>query len=151
MQQWWRSLFVCSIALLTSCTTSPPREAAEPSIRSALPGRWDWADASPRCGDSAAQFAFAEEDRQVRVHVPAGVYLGTTPLGPDATYQIVREWPRVLRMRMLGETRLTETGDLAVWDLVLLDVNSFCWRRTDWKPEACTKRLTRCEVSRAGS
>ena len=60
MQQWWRSLFVCSIALLTSCATSPPREAAEPSIRSALPGRWDWDDASPRCGDSAAQFAFSE-------------------------------------------------------------------------------------------
>jgi len=151
MQQWWRSLFVCSIALLSSCATSPPHAGAEPSIRSALPGRWDWADASPRCGDSAAQFVFAEEDRQVRVHVPAGVYLGTTPLGADATYQIVREWPRVLRMRMLGETRLTETGDLAVWDLVLLDVDSFCWRRTDWKPEACTKRLTRCEMSRAGS
>ena len=141
MQQWWRSLFVCSISLLTSCTTSPPRETAEPSIRTALPGRWDWADASPRCGDSAAQFAFAEEDRQVRVHVPAGVYLGTTPLGADATYQIVREWPRVLRMRMLGETRRTETGDLVEWDLVLLDVDSFCWRRTDWKPEDLPSRL----------
>jgi hypothetical protein len=143
--------FVCSIALLASCATSPSREAAELSIRSALPGRWDWADASPRCGDSAAQFEFSEAGSELRVHVATGVYLDSTPLGPDATYRIMGESPRVMRMHMLGEIRRTESGDLVVWDLVLLDADAFCWRRTDWRPEACTKRLTRCEARRAGS
>jgi hypothetical protein len=151
MQPGWRLPFACSIALLASCASSPSRDATDVSIRSALPGRWDWAEASPRCGDSAAQFAFSEAGPELRVHVPTGVYLGSTPLGPDATYRIVSESPRVMRMHMLGETRRTETGDLVVWDLVLLEADSFCWRRTDWPPEACTKRLTRCEVSRAGS
>jgi hypothetical protein len=151
MQPGWRLPFACSIALLASCASSPSRDATGVSIRPALPGRWDWAEASPRCGDSAAQFAFSEGGSELRVHVQTGVYLGSTPLGPDATYRIVGESPRVMRMHMLGETRRTETGDLVVWDLVLLDANSFCWRRTDWPPEACTKQLTRCEASRAGS
>jgi hypothetical protein len=151
MQPGWRLPFACSIALLASCASSPPKEAVELSIRSVLPGRWDWAEASPRCGESAAQFAFSEASSELRVHVPTGVYLDRTLLGPDATYRIVGESPRVMRMHMLGETRRTETGDLVVWDLVLLDADSFCWHRTDWPPEACTKRLTRCEASRAGS
>ena len=100
---------------------------------------------------SAARFAFSEAGSELHVHVPTGVYLDSTALGPDATYRIVGEASRVMRMQMVGEVRRTETGDLVVWDLVLLDADSFCWRRVDWPPEACTKRLTRCEVDRAGS
>lgn len=78
----WESVVVCSVALVTGCATSPPRETVESSIRSALPGDWDWADASARFGDSAAQFHFSEDGWQVRAHVATGVYLDSTLLGP---------------------------------------------------------------------
>lgn len=48
------------------------------------------------------------------------------------------------RMRLIGEDRRTDAGELVVWDLVVLPAERYCWRRTDWAEDACTAPLTRC-------
>jgi hypothetical protein len=133
--------------MLIGCAAQPTAEdkaSAASSIRAQLPGRWDWPEASPRCGDNTAELSFTDDGKSLRVRVATGVYIGTTPLGPEAKYTILTESPTVLRMRLDGETRQTAAGTIVVWDAVLLDPDQFCWHRADWKSDVCTKPLLRC-------
>ena len=140
--------FVASVsALVAGCAataTHPVSRTGPLSVRDQLPGRWDWVDASPRCGASAARFSFSADGQQVRVWVSTGVYVGEVALGSAAAYEIIDEAPNAMRLRLIGETRSTEAGVPVVWDLILLDADRFCWHRTDWQGGACTKPLTRC-------
>jgi hypothetical protein len=142
------ALIVASLPLvLAGCASQPSAEdkaSTASSIRSRLPGRWDWAETSPRCGDSAAELSFTDDGQGLRVRVATGVYIGTTLLGPEAKYTILAESQDVLRMQLDGETRQTAAGTIVVWDVVLLDPDQFCWHRADWKSDVCTKPLLRC-------
>ena len=40
--------------------------------------------------------------------------------------------------------RLKDISTRVKWDLVMLNINQFCWHRTDWAPHACTKPMSRC-------
>jgi hypothetical protein len=142
-----RLIVASAAALMAGCAataTHPVSTTGPLSVRDQLPGRWDWVDAAPRCGASAAQLSFSADGQQVRVWVPTGVYLGEVALGPAAAYEIIDEAPAAMRLRLIGETRSTEAGVPVVWDLFLLDADRFCWHRTDWQVGACTKPLTRC-------
>lgn len=142
------ALIVASLPLmLAGCVSQPTvddKASTASSIRAQLPGRWDWADSSPRCGDTAAELSFTDDGQGLRVRVATGVYIGTTLLGPEAKYAILVESPTVLRMQLDGETRQTTAGAVVVWDVVLLDPNQFCWHRADWKSDVCTKPMQRC-------
>lgn len=144
---WQRILVSIVFALMAGCATTVPNPVPNteaPSVRDHLPGRWDRTDASPRCDLEAAQYSFSADGRQVRVWVPTGIYLGEVALGPTAAYEIIDATPGVMRMSLIGETRSTEAGLPVVWDLLMLDTDSFCWHRTDWPVGACTKLWTRC-------
>ena len=58
-------------------------------------------------------------------------------------YRVLQSEPD-LRMAIEGETRMTPTGELVVWDLVLLSPDRYCWHRTDWPHGGCTKAIVRC-------
>ena len=65
---------------------------------------------------------------------------------PDATYQGLYWGEDSGTSIIRGEERLTENGDKVVWQLNLIDDNTYCWRRTDWPSHACTKSILRCEA-----
>ena len=144
----------CVVVLLVACASAPDDKASSiqpPSVRADLPGRWDWVQASPRCGDTGGEYSFSADGRQLLVHVPAGVWFGTEPAGQHVTYEVLDELQGTLRVRAIGEPRKTDSGDTVVWDLVMLKRDAFCWHRTDWKAGECTERLTRCEAGDSGS
>jgi hypothetical protein len=134
------ALIVCVTALLAACATAPEGVTA----RSQLPGKWDWEKSEPRCGDAAGTFSFSPDGRQVRVNVPAAKDLGTGTSGRDVVYEVLAEEGKTMRLRAVGETRKTDAGVPVEWNLLMLNADTFCWRRTDWKAGACTALLKRC-------
>lgn len=133
--------------MLAGCASQPTandKSSTASPIRSQLPGRWDWAEASPRCGDTAAELSLTDDGDGLRVRVATGVYIGTILLGPEAKYTILAESQEVLRVQLDGETRRTAAGAVVLWDVVLLDPDQFCWHRADWTSDVCTKPLRRC-------
>jgi hypothetical protein len=120
------ALIVCVTALLAACATAPEGVTA----RSQLPGKWDWEKSEPRCGDAAGAFSFSPDGRQVRVN--------------DVVYEVLADEGKTMRLRAVGETRKTDAGVPVEWNLLMLNADTFCWRRTDWKAGACTALLQRC-------
>lgn len=115
------------------------------SIRDDLPGTWGWAHSEHRCDSGSTKYSFSEDGRQLYASSPGPMYLDENTRADDSIYEIIDELPTVMRMRIIGEVRKTDQGQLVVWDLVLKDKDTFCWHRTDWPAGACTKNLTRCE------
>lgn len=125
------ALVVCVAALVAACATAPDGVTA----RSQLPGKWDWETSQPRCGDAAGTFWFAADGRQVHVNVPAG---------RNVVYDVLADEGQTMRLRVVGEARTTDAGTPIEWDLVMLNPDTFCWRRTDWTAGTCTALLKRC-------
>ena len=117
---------ICCTGLLAACATTPENVTA----RSQLPGKWDWEKSEPRCGEAAGTFSFSPDGRQLRVN--------------DIVYEVLADQGKTLRLRVVGETRSTDAGAPVEWDLLMLNADTFCWRRTDWKAGACTALLRRC-------
>ena len=120
------ALIVCVAALVAACATSPEGVTA----RSQLPGKWDWETSEPRCGEAAGTFSFSPDGRQVHVN--------------DIVYEVLSDQGKTLRLRVVGEMRKTDAGVPVEWDLLMLNADTFCWRRTDWTAGACTALLKRC-------
>jgi len=120
------ALIVCVAALVAACATAPEVVTA----RSQLPGKWDWEKSEPRCGEAAGTFSFSPDGGQVRVN--------------DIVYEVLADQGKTLRLRVVGETRKTDAGVPVEWDLLMLNADTFCWRRTDWTAGACTALLRRC-------
>jgi len=120
------ALIVCVAALVAACATAPEVVTA----RSQLPGKWDWEKSEPRCGEAAGTFSLSPDGGQVRVN--------------DIVYEVLADQGKTLRLRVVGETRKTDAGVPVEWDLLMLNADTFCWRRTDWTASACTALLRRC-------
>jgi hypothetical protein len=120
------ALIVCVAALVAACATAPEVVTA----RSQLPGKWDWEKSEPRCGEAAGTFSLSPDGGQVRVN--------------DIVYEVLADQGKTLRLRVVGETRKTDAGVPVEWDLLMLNADTFCWRRTDWTAGACTALLRRC-------
>ena len=131
---------VCVAALLAACATSP----AGVTARSQLPGKWDWEKSEPRCGDATGTFSFSADGQQVRVSVAAGTGRGANAAGRDVVYDVLADEGKTMRVRAVGEMRKTDAGAPVEWDLVMLNPDTFCWRRADWQSGRCTQLLMRC-------
>lgn len=117
---------ICCTSLLAACATTPESVTA----RSQLPGKRDWEQSEPRCGSSAGTFSFSPDGRQVHVN--------------EIVYEVLSDQGKTLRLRVVGEMRKTDAGVPVEWDLLMLNADTFCWRRTDWTAGACTALLKRC-------
>lgn len=111
-------------------------------IREILSGDW-----TPSvCTESHRGISFSDDGKQMFIVSRQGL-LGAQRGGmvsEVATYQILEESERVLRMQMDKEDRLDEDGNPVVWDLVLINEDTFCWHRTDWRAGSCTLNRVRC-------
>jgi hypothetical protein len=115
-----------------------------PTIFTVLPGSWGWKDSDQvGCATNPHQLSFTK-NRQLMLLTTKKPFDG--PDGrPMSTvrYRVLETSPH-LRMSIEGETRTTPSGDLVVWDLVMLSNDRYCWHRTDWPQGSCTKTNERC-------
>ncbi|MEM8661098.1 MAG: hypothetical protein AAGF35_09450 [Pseudomonadota bacterium] len=63
------------------------------------------------------------------------------------TYQIIGHSENGLRAVLEGEERRTPSGNVVVWNLLLMNKNEFCWHRADWRKGSCTNPLKRCNIA----
>lgn len=131
---------VALVALLsTGAAASEPRaEALSPY--DVLPGQWGWSSAE--CKRMPEKISFTKGGKRMHLRHAASTE------GPIevklASYTVTGRKGNALAMRMDGEDRRDDAGNLVSWDAVVLDQNTYCWRRSDWAPTSCTKRITRC-------
>lgn len=101
-------------------------------------GSWGWVEGKNTCATNPHSINFSD-DRSTMYYSWRHTY-------PDATYQVLYWGEDSVTSIIRGEERLTENGDKVVWQLNLIDDNTYCWRRTDWPSHACTKSILRCEA-----
>ena len=108
-----------------------------------LPGRRGWSSAE--CNRMPASISFAKGGKRMHVRHPTEL---EGPIEVKLTsYTVTGRSGNALAMRMDNEDRRDDAGNLVAWDAVILDRDTYCWRRSDWKPGNCTKPLTRCPAS----
>lgn len=120
----------------------PPHEStpADEWLATLLPGTWATRIDGHACDENPHKVSLGEDGKvfSVRFRQP--------PLEDSKdlfSYSVIDFGDDFLRMKMDGETRKTDAGELVVWDLALVSPDSYCWRRTDW-PSSCSELRTRC-------
>lgn len=129
------------LVLLFGCATSSPVE--EPTIFSQLTGNWDTEDASTCESFRAISFS---DDHKVMISTYSEIgYATETDAREQFIYDVLEVGESELRLELEEESRLDSEGNPVVWILRLVDENTFCWGRDDWRPGGCTPPRIRCE------
>ena len=124
-----------------SAVSAPERPALFDELET---GQWGWSQGKNRCDDNPHSIEFSDDGREMlltRAHSTrnfAGAMVRTS------RYDVLDVQDGVVRMKLRGEGRRTEEGELVVWDLRLLGPSAYCWHRTDWPAADCTNRVVRC-------
>jgi hypothetical protein len=108
-------------------------------------GVWDWSGADGFCSSDPHTISFTPDRRYM-------VLTFKKPEKEKSTGQVVRYEIRghtrsSIRGFIEDETRRTESGELVVWDLVLMSPNEYRWHRKDWEEGGYTKGVLRCPPS----
>ena len=107
-------------------------------------GTWDWAAAEGFCKKNPHTISFSG-DRQVMTLRSPEPYADSAGVQHWATEYEIREVTRGrIRGFIRGETRRTGDGTPVVWDLVLVDADTYRWHRTDWPWGGYTPLVRRC-------
>jgi hypothetical protein len=114
------------------------------SLEDNLSGRWDWTTETTPCADSAHTIAFSSDGKVMTITQEQPVVDSTGRDWTVATYDILSKTLSRIRGVIRGERRLTDDGAPVVWDLVVVDANTYVWHRTDWPPWGYTARVIRC-------
>ncbi len=130
--------------IVSGCVSTPPRGKTELSnLRKSIVGPWAWN--SENCEKSPQIYSFSEDGSKMYVDSGEGLNLGNRNKKLyRVIYNILDEQVNVLRTSIEGEDRFLDISTKVKWDLVLKSNNQFCWHRTDWAPQACTKPVHKC-------
>ncbi|OCQ23761.1 hypothetical protein A7985_07420 [Pseudoalteromonas luteoviolacea] len=119
----------------------------EDDIRSVLAGKWGWASQKNKCApEHSITITFNDTGSKMYHSSQSGLALTTSEETYDRiVYSILAEGDKLLRTIVINETQKTEEGEMFLWDLILKDDKSFCWKQSEWPEGHCTERLVRCE------
>jgi hypothetical protein len=118
----------------------PAATSAQEDVFGRVAGTWRWEYRADDCQENPHTISFSEDRRFMILSYPLSKDTHTV------RYEILAIGPSAIRGKMLGETRTTPAGQTVVWDLVLVTPDSYCWHRTDWAPDGCTRLNVRCPV-----
>ena len=133
-----RHFVLVFLVLAQGCATNHTSKELQP-LRDLLVG--EWSQSKRGCRVLPAVKTFSDDGKFMFVNSIDSEKSGAE----EIKYVILSESERVMRMRIDGELRKTPSGELVVWDLIVHNENQFCWRRTDWPMNACTKKVKRCK------
>ena len=114
---------------------------SRPTLREAAAGVWGFEAAGASCKDNPHTITFSADGGEMTLQYTKS-FDGKPPV--QAKYKILADGEDYLRMSMYGEDRKTDSGELVVWDLLMLSYDSYCWHRTDWSENGCTQPASRC-------
>ncbi len=132
-----------ALALLLALAT--PGAAAALTAEE-MAGEWESVDGSNNtCAANPARLSVQRGPDHVIFDWPEPFAVYDGSIRDRVDYDILEERPDALVLRLEGETRRTDDGDMVVW---LLRPNAardtFCWGRTDWPVIRCEHPYRRC-------
>ncbi|WP_434950578.1 hypothetical protein ACRWQL_13855 [Shewanella sp. HL-SH4] len=118
----------------------------EDNIRKSLIGKWDWSNQEDSCNtDHVINISFNDTGTKMYHSSQSGMRLTTSDESyEEIVYSILSEGDKYLRTIVINETQKTDNGEMFLWDLVLKDDNSFCWKQSEWPEGHCTEKLIKC-------
>jgi hypothetical protein len=137
--------FPALMAIVLLLAWQPWHSYAEPagtSIFRAVAGSWDWEGADGFCSTNPHTISFSPDT--------SIMYLtGRLPWSDKdttrvAVYDLFEHTQNRIQGKIRGETRLDESGQPVVWDLILTSHDSYQWHRVGWASSARTKTVRRC-------
>jgi len=146
-----RAFFIATAIALTGCATAPTTNvesqfASSASIFTRVAGTWAYLDKSGKVDCKSNETISFSRDLSVATFKSTEPYImGDGSKSDTVTYKVLHAQGNVITMFINGETRTTEGGDPVVWSLVLLDAQTFVWRRTDWPAGDSTNPRIRCD------
>ena len=114
------------------------------SLEDNLSGRWDWTTETVPCADSAHTIAFSSDGKVMTITQDNPVVDSAGRDWTVTTYDVVSKTESRIRGKIRDEPRRTEDGIPVVWDLVVVDSNTYLWHRTDWPAWGYTAPVIRC-------
>jgi hypothetical protein len=99
-------------------------------------GSWGWSEGNGTCDKNPHTIRFSEDQTLM--------YYNWRHTHKEVTYNILYADKRSFTSIIKGEERHTESGDKVIWQLNVIDRNTYCWRRTDWPSHACTPNIVQC-------
>ena len=118
----------------------------EDNIRKSLIGKWDWSNQEDSCNtDHVINISFNDTGTKMYHSSQSGMRLTTSDESyEEIVYSILSEGDKYLRTIVINETQKTDNGEMFLWDLVLKDDKSFCWKQSEWPEGHCTEKLIKC-------
>ena len=129
------------VGLLFGCASSPTMHS--PSTFSTLVGNWTTKD--PLTCESYRAISFSNDRQTMTATFPNVGSVTKTDARRKFEYDILDVHESSLRMALRNEPRLDADGNPVVWVLKLIDENTFCWGRDDWRPDGCTPPRFKCK------
>ena len=139
-----RNLLLCVplLTLMFGCATTTPVE--EPAIFGKLTGGWD--TKGPSACESFRAISFSD-DKKVMIATYSNIgYASKNDARKHFKYEVLEVRKSELRLALEDEPRLDADGNPVVWILRLVDDDTFCWGRDDWRPSGCTRTRIRCKT-----
>ncbi len=137
------SYWAAAASLLSvACATTP---TSGDDWAAVLYGSWGWTQGELTCEANPHEIAFSSGRRFIDLEFREPVPGARGTPERHYRYRVLKLGSSSARMQIEGETRMTDEGELVVWDLVMLTHDEYCWHRTDWPAGACTARIARCD------
>lgn len=138
-------------AFIAGCQAGPPAassDADSPSIQRDLPGVWGRGGKNNRasCVNEPHTISFSD-DGEFMLFTWTEQAGGVEELQKTTLrYRILRTG-KTFRIIQEGERDRNWAGNLRVLDIVMLTRDSYCYRRPEWRPAACSTPRRRCPAS----
>ncbi len=107
-------------------------------------GDWGLPGTEEKCEDVESTFTFSSDGSRLELRYARPVEDLTGHYRDVYEYSVIAIAGNSVRMKLEGETRTDDRGELVVWDLVRISDDSYCWHRADWTPGQCTVPRLRC-------
>lgn len=133
-----KSLIFSSIILLTGCSSIPERGS---SLVDKLSGTWN-ETSNTVCTDNYHTITFKGSVLEVK-YVEKG-YISENDGRQILKYNILSANDELMRVQLVGETRVDKMGKPVVWHIKPLNTEQYCWGRDDWSKNGCTPPRYKC-------
>jgi hypothetical protein len=121
---------------------------ADDDIRKTLIGSWDFEGKDDTCkNEYVINISFNDAGTKMYHTSKLARKLTTSDTEyREVVYSILAEGDKYIRTLIINETQKNNKGETFLWDLIMKDDRSFCWKHSDWAEGHCTKRLIKCDT-----
>lgn len=119
--------------------------ALDNNTRQLLTGKWQWENSDQICqSNDISTISFSADGKKMYLSATTQSFANSDAEYKTHTYNMVDVNTAKLRTFIEGETRVDNHGDVIMWDIKIISENEFCWHRSDWDAQACTRSLLKC-------